>query len=107
MAEGTLVVRRDSDRDMKFRELDVYVDEEWKATINYGRTFETRLAPGSHSVSVSNRLFKAKEDFVIRDGETVTFQGMNIMSTGVGMVFSVFGVVPYKVELERVRVPAA
>ncbi len=85
------------------RDLEVYVDDEWKADIKYGGSFEIELAPGEHSVAVSNKLKKQRAEFVVREGETVVFQGTNVLSKGMSAVLAGLGMVMYNATLKRIQ----
>lgn len=103
MASATLVVRRDADDDIKMRNLEVHVDGKWRADVAFGAAFETDIEPGEHEVMVTNRLKKEKMTFVAREGETVVFQGTNVLSKGLSAVVGAFGVVVYHVTLKRIQ----
>ena len=101
--KATLVVRRDSDDDIKMRDLQVYVDDEWKADLKYGGSFETEIEPGEHKVTVSNRLKKQHMEFVAREGETVVFLGTNVLAKGLSAILGGLGMVMYHATLKRVQ----
>lgn len=101
--KGTLVVRRDSDDDIKMRDLEIYVDGEWMADLKYGGTYEAELTPGEHTVAVSNKLKKQEATFMVREGETVVYQGVNVLSKGLTAVLSGLGMVMYHAALRRVE----
>ena len=99
----TLVVRRDSEDDIKMRDLEVYVDDEWKADLKYGGSFETELTPGEHSVAVSNKLKKQRMEFIAREGETVVFLGTNVLAKGMSAILGGLGMVMYNATLKRIQ----
>ena len=101
--KATLVVRRDSDEDIKMRNLEVHIDGKWCADVDYGRAFETEIEPGEHTVMVTNKMKRAEATFVAREGETVVFQGVNVLSKGLSALIGAFGVVAYHPVLRRVQ----
>lgn len=101
--KATLVVRRDSEDDIKMRNLEVYLDGEWRADLAYGKAFETELEPGEHEVMITNKMKREKAEFLVREGETVTFQGVNVLSKGLSAVIGAFGVVAYHPVLKRIQ----
>ena len=107
MGEGvlrsTLVVRRDSEDDIKMRNLEVYVDGEWKADLGFGKTYEIELDPGEHELMVTNRMQKIKADLVLREGETAVFQGTNVLSKGISALIGALGIVSYHPTLRRIE----
>jgi hypothetical protein len=103
MAQATLVVRRDSDTDIKMREMEVWVDGKFAATVDYGKSFEVPLDPGEHSVMVSNKLKKEKADFIVREGDSIVFQAANVMSKGMSVILAGLGMIVYHVTLKRIE----
>ncbi len=103
MAGTTLVVRRDADDDIKMRNLEVHIDGRWKADVGFGKTFETELEPGEHELMVTNRMKKVSATFVAREGETVVYQGTNVLSKGLSALVGAFGVVAYHPTLKRIE----
>ena len=101
--KARLIVRRDSENDIKMRNLEVHVDGAWRADVDYGRSFETELEPGEHTVMITNKMKRAQAEFVVREGETVTFQGVNVLSKGLSAIIGAFGVVAYHPVLRRVE----
>ena len=101
--KATLVVRRDSDDDIKMRNLEVHVDGAWAADLGYGKSFETTLEPGEHEVMITNKMKKERATFLVREGETAVFQGVNVLSKGLSAVVGAFGVVAYHPVLKRIE----
>ena len=99
--KARLIVRRDSEGDIKMRNLEIHVDGKWCADVDYGRSFETEIEPGEHTVMVTNKMKKAQATFVVREGETATFQGTNVLSKGLSALIGAFGVVAYHPVLRR------
>lgn len=103
MPKATLVVRRDADEDIKMRNLEVHLDGEWRADVTYGKAFEAEIEPGEHEVMVTNRMKKVASTFVAREGETVVYQGTNVLAKGLSVVTAAFGVVAYNPTLKRIE----
>jgi hypothetical protein len=97
-----LVVMRESDRDIRMRDLVLYIDGAKSANIQFGERFEAELEPGKHVVKVSNRLYSKSVEFFAAAGQSVIFEAGNV-ADGVFMMFMVVtGMGPYHVFLERV-----
>jgi hypothetical protein len=103
MAQATLVVRRDSDEDIKIRNLEVHLDGKWCADVSYGETFETPIEPGEHEVMVTNKLKKQRAEFVAREGETVVFLGTNVLAKGASALLGGLGMIVYNATLKRLQ----
>ena len=101
--QGTLVVQRDADDDIKMRNLEVHLDGKWAADLDYGGAFETELEPGEHEIMVTNKLKKERMTFVLREGETATFQGTNVLAQGMSAILGGLGMIMYNAKLRRVE----
>lgn len=102
MPAARLVVRRDSEEDIKMRNLEVHVDGEWRADIEFGQAFETDLEPGEHEVLITNKLKKEKADFIVREGDTIVFEGTNVLSKGPSALLGGLGMIVYHPVLKRI-----
>ena len=101
MMSATLVVRRDADRDIKMRGLEVFVDGELVSDLHFGQEKQMTLPEGEHEVKVTNSLYSKKLTVDLRPNETVELQAGNI-ATGLGaMMMVTLGIGPYKVFLKR------
>jgi len=99
---AAIVVKRDAEKDIKMRSLDVYVDDQFSVDLTYPGEYRAEVDPGDHSVKVSNRLYSRSLRVPLKAGETVTVEAGNYV-TGVGTVMmSVLGMGPYKVFLREV-----
>lgn len=99
---GTLVVERTSDRDIKMRDLYVFVDDMPEQNVMFGNTLEIPLDPGEHRLKITNRLFSDQATFTVREGETVRFSATNVLKNGLlNVVAAVGGGVMYKPILKR------
>jgi hypothetical protein len=108
MATGTddsnlarVVVSRDSERDIKMRSLNVFLDGESWLDLKFGTDAETAISPGHHVLKVTNTVFSSKCEFDVSAGETVRFSAGNI-TRGLGAImFVVFGMGIYSTFLHR------
>lgn len=102
---GFVHVFRRAEKDMKIRGIDIYIDGEWVANLEFGHSFWKALAPGPHTIKVSNTVYSKSDAFELHHGEVQHYSAGNIVSGLTGfMVFS-FGVGPYRVYLERADAP--
>ena len=95
--ESSLVVVRDDPRDIRIRNLELWIDGTWTADLRFGESWRGALAPGPHAVRVTNRL-KSKE--LVVDGPA-TLRAANVVGPVGGAMMAIFGIGPYGVELER------
>ncbi|RYG25044.1 hypothetical protein EON82_08555 [bacterium] len=99
---GTLILERNSERDIKFRDMYVLVDDMPEENVLFGQSLEVPLAPGEHRLRITNRLFHDEATFTVHEGETVRFTGINVLKPGVlNLVAMASGGVVYKPVLER------
>ena len=103
MLKANLILRRDSDDDIKMRNLEVHLDGAWVADVGYGRSFETELEAGEHEIMVTNRMKRVSATVSLKPGETAVFQGTNVLSKGLSAIIGAFGVVAYHPTLKRVQ----
>ena len=75
---ATLIVSRDSDLDIQYRENVVFLDDEEIGNLRFGERVERQVSPGEHVVRVSNRVRKQEIRFSAVAGETIRFQCANI-----------------------------
>jgi hypothetical protein len=99
---GTFTIVRNSDQDIKMRGLEVFVDGKFLTDIAYGKSLSFELEPGSHTILISNTIYKKQEDFVLAAGASATFQVANVVTGFGAMMISALGVGPYRVSLQRV-----
>lgn len=101
-AGATLYVERKSDRDIKMRDLYLRVDDQPEETLLFGQSLELSLSPGEHRLKATNRLYTVEETFTVRGGETVRFEGVNVLKNGIlNVVAAVGGGIMYKPVLKR------
>ncbi|HWA83311.1 MAG TPA: hypothetical protein VG820_07765 [Fimbriimonadaceae bacterium] len=101
MPEATLVVSRNSDRDLKIRGIDILLDGRFVGALNYGDSLEAQVEPGRHSLTATNRLKSKSVEFEAQPGETVRFLTTGIAMGGIWVVMAMLGTVAYRVEIER------
>ena len=77
---ATLIVSRDSDLDIQYRENVVYLDDEEIGNLRFGQRVERQISAGEHVLRVTNRVRKQEARFSATAGETVRFQCANIGS---------------------------
>jgi hypothetical protein len=98
---SSVTITRTSEQDYKSRQLIVWIDGERVATLLWGDSFSSELAPGPHRLCVSNTLVWKTIEFVVGPGEQVFFEALNRL--GVGSVFCmlVLGAGPLYLTLRR------
>lgn len=97
---ATLIVRRTSPRDIKIRGLELLLDGRHADNLAYGDEVQIDVSPGSHEVKVTNSLYTKSASFTAEPNEIITFDAANVMPKGLGLSLAMFGIVPYKVELQ-------
>jgi hypothetical protein len=101
MAEGMLVVTRNSRRDIKIRDLYLLVDDVEIGNVAFGGSIERPFPAGEHTLTVTNRLYSQKVTFDLEDGQRAEFEAANIARGCGGLLFVVVGMGPYQVSLVR------
>jgi hypothetical protein len=99
---GHLIISRTSDRDIKIRALDVFVDDDFLVDLAYGKSAEVELEPGPHTVKVTNRLYTRRLDVDLAVGERVTVSVANIAGPLGALMTMAMGMGVYKVFVEEV-----
>lgn len=98
----TVTLTRTSSRDIGARDLYVRLDEEPERTVLHGEETTFDVAPGEHTLRITNRLYSKSETFTLGDGETARFMGANVPAGGI-FAFIVFSMTfAYKVKLDRI-----
>ena len=103
MGTGRLVVTRDDPRDIKIRNLEVWIDGSHAADLKFGERYEGRLEAGEHVVRATNRLSSRELTVSVKEGGSVALQAANRVGFVGGAMMALVGVGPYRVELSRVR----
>ena len=98
-----IVIHRDSDRDIKMRGLEIYIDNEFRHDLAFSKTYSEKVLPGIHQVKISNHLYRKVLDLDLLPGETVHLTAGNSFTLIGGLMLSSIGIGPYKVFLQRTR----
>ena len=99
---ATLTLARTSEKDIKMRDLYVSIDGGAERTVLFNGTTSFDLAPGEHTLHVTNRLYTKEETVTLTDGETARFLAANVWAGGIFAWALVILTGAYKVTLERV-----
>jgi hypothetical protein len=105
-----VVIARNSDKDIKFRGLEVFVDGQFARDLSFNDSFSVDLPEGAHTILVSNHLYKKSVQLDLKQGDRVELVAGNNFTLIGGLMVSVFGIGPYRVFLQResqVTAPAA
>ena len=70
---ATITVRRQSRRDVGYREIYVSLDGEEIAILRHGEEVTREVAPGAHQLKAHNTLFRKTLDFTLNVGEHAIF----------------------------------
>lgn len=88
------------------RGLEVFVDDVFRGDLSYGNELTHDVAPGEHTVKVTNSLYTRKLTFTLAPGETVRLEAGNVLRGCGGVMMLAIGMGPYKVFLrEAIREP--
>lgn len=102
---ATLFVSRVSDRDLKIRGIEVYVDGEFVGNLVFGQALSAAVSPGRHLVRATNRLSSREIEVEAGEGETVRLRATGIALGGIWHLMTVLGTVAYRIELEPEATP--
>ncbi|HEY3781759.1 MAG TPA: hypothetical protein VGL56_11785 [Fimbriimonadaceae bacterium] len=100
---ATVEIRRDWDKDIKIRGLDVLLDGVSVGNLKYGSVLSLAIEPGTHELKVTNSLYSKSEEFTAEEGETVIFQAGNKMPAAWAWFLMMVCVAPYGVRLVRLE----
>ncbi len=92
-----VIITRDSERDIKMRGLEVFVDDTFLADLAFGDSCSHDVTPGEITVKVTNRLYTKRLTITLAAGETYHVQAGNYFGSVGGIMMAVFGFGPYKV----------
>jgi len=106
LAPARLLVTRNSERDVKNRQVFVSLDGTSIGDILFGEKLDTPMTPGRHRVRVHNTLFWKTFDLEAAPGETVHFNTVNYAGKGFLHFVLIIGVAPLFLAVERVPSPA-
>ena len=77
MQPSSVTVSRTSDDDFKARQLVIWIDGEKIGDLMFGETFSRDVAPGKHTLRVSNTLVWKTVSFDVKAGDQVRFLVVN------------------------------
>ena len=77
MQPSSVMVSRTSDDDFKARQLVIWIDREKLGDLMFGDTFSRDVAPGTHTLRVSNTLVWKTTSFDVKTGDQVRFLVVN------------------------------
>ena len=101
---ATITVRRQSRRDVGYREIYVSLDGEEIAILRHGEEVTREVAPGAHQLKAHNTLFRKTLDFTLNVGEHAIFAAINRAGFGTYSVLAFFlGGGPIYLTFERER----
>jgi hypothetical protein len=101
-----LIVSRTSERDLKIRGIEVILDGMHVDDLAFGNRLEKEIAPGRHTLKVTNLLKSKQIEFEAAPGETIHFETIGVVLGGLWLIVTMLGTVPYNVLLEQVKAPA-
>ena len=82
MATGQVGIARDSEKDIKMRDLYVLIDDQEERNLTFGGSLSVELEPGNHRIKVTNRMYSEELQFTLQSAETVSFQAANVIKSG-------------------------
>lgn len=100
-----LLVTRDSDEDVKNRQIFVSLDGDAIGDLVFGERLMRPVQPGRHRLRVHNTLFWKTIDFEAAPGEEVHFSTVNYAGRGFLNLTLIIGVAPLFLKVERVGGP--
>lgn len=89
-ATGKVIVRRNSDADIKMRALFVRLDDGEEQTLMFGSSYSFEATAGPHVLRATNRLYTQKHAFDLSAGGEVSFEAANVPG-GCFIAFMVLG----------------
>ena len=98
-----IVVSRNSNRDIKMRNVELLLDGEFVTDLPFGAREELEIEPGSHKLTATNRAFTQSTDFDIEEGQNLSFRIVAVPLRGLWSIVSMLGTVPSKVVIEPVE----
>lgn len=103
LEQARLLVTRNSERDVKNRQIFVSLDGNSVGDILFGEKIDRPVTPGVHRMRVHNTLFWKTIDFEAGPGETVHFNTVNYAGKGFLHFVLIIGVAPLFLAVERVK----
>jgi hypothetical protein len=99
--QGRIVVSRNDERDIKIRGLEVLLDGEFVANLQFGQSYEAPIPAGSHRVTATNRMFTRHIDFDLAPGREARFTATSVALHGIWTLIALMGTVAYRVSLKQ------
>jgi hypothetical protein len=87
---ATVTVRRQSRKDVGYREIFVSLDDQEIAILRHGEEVTREVAPGQHRLKAHNTLFRKTIDFSLNVGEHASFIAINRAGFGTYSVLAFF-----------------
>jgi hypothetical protein len=101
MHPSSVTVSRTSDEDFKQRQLVIWIDGERLGDLMFGNAFSRDVAPGRHTLRVSNTLVWKTVTFDVKPGEQVRFEVVNRPGKLTYAMLVMLGVGPLYVRIKR------
>lgn len=98
-----LKVARTSQKDIKMRGLEVFLDGKFLQDVGFGKEFELDIPTGDHVLKISNTVYSKTEEFHVGSGQSVAFEVANVLSGFGALMMSAIGIGPYKVSIRRLN----
>jgi len=102
MHPSSVTVSRTSDEDFKQRQLVIWIDGEKLGDLMFGHAFSRDVAPGPHTLRVSNTLVWKTVTFDVKPGEQVRFEVVNRPGRLTYPMLVILGAGPLYVKIRRV-----
>jgi len=101
MQPSSVTVSRTSDEDFKQRQLVIWIDREKLGDLMFGHAFSRDIAPGRHTLRVSNTLVWKTVTFDVKPGEQVRFEVVNRPGRLTYPMLAILGAGPLYVTVNR------
>ena len=101
MHPSSVTVSRTSEEDFKQRQLVIWIDAEKIGDLMFGEAFSRDVAPGRHTLRVSNTLVWKTVTFDVKPGEQVRFEVVNRPGRLTYPMLVLLGVGPLYVTVRR------
>ncbi len=95
-------ITRDTPDDVQDRWIRVWLDGEAQDVLRYGMTLTREIAPGHHTLKVSNTLTRDTYEFDATPGEHIKLRCHNKIARGGFLTILMIGVGAIRVRLERI-----
>jgi hypothetical protein len=96
-----LTIRRDSQADIRQREVIMSLDGERIGRMLFGQRLTREVSPGSHQLRAYNTLFWKTVEFNAEPGDHIEFLVTNYAKRGFPVIATFFGFAPLYVKLEQ------